>query len=149
MVHIYLLGLGAPSETVIRLCLETPTAEGRVFETGDEALLKFVHKISSAFLISRLIAFRPSFRYESVPIVIVFTQYDRLVRTKRAELKEDHPRMDDHILDSRSMEEAWRAFEKCLDSLRQTMRRLNVPMPPYARVSGTFVALHYLILTAC
>ncbi|KAN0138278.1 hypothetical protein V8E53_003741 [Lactarius tabidus] len=98
------------------LCVETPTAGGRVFETGDEELLKFVQKIS-------------------IPIVIVFTQYDRLVRTKRAELKEDHPRMDDHALDGRSVEEAWKAFEKCLQSLRQTMRRLNVQMPPYARVS--------------
>lgn len=98
------------------LCVETPTAGGRVFETGDEELLKFVQKIS-------------------IPIVIVFTQYDRLVRTKRAELKEDHPYMDDHTLESRSVEEAWKAFEKCLQSLRQTMRRLNVQMPPYARVS--------------
>jgi len=87
-----------------------------VFETGDEELLKFVQRIQ-------------------IPIVIVFTQYDRLVRTKRAELKEDHPRMDDHTLESRSVEEAWKAFEKCLQSLRQVMRRLNVQMPPYARVS--------------
>jgi uncharacterized protein YecE (DUF72 family) len=72
-------------------------------------------------------------------MVIVFTQYDRLVRTKRLELKEEHPRMDDHMLDSRCVEEAWKAFEKCLQSLRQAMRRLNVQMPPYARVSGTFM----------
>ncbi|KAF8269279.1 hypothetical protein EI94DRAFT_1799447 [Lactarius quietus] len=98
------------------LCVETPTAGGRVFETGDEELLKFVQRIQ-------------------IPIVIVFTQYDRLVRTKRAELKEDHPRMDDHTLESRSVEEASKAFEKCLQSLRQAMRRLNVQMPPYARVS--------------
>ena len=142
MVHLSLLGLGAAPQTVIRLCVETPTAGGRVFETGDEELLKFVQKISSAFSISRFITPRPTFCYEPVPIVIVFTQYDRLVRTKRAELKEDHPYMDDHTLDSRSVEEAWKAFEKCLQSLRQTMRRLNVQMPPYARVSGTFVSLH-------
>ena len=135
------------SETVVRLCVETPTAGGRVFETGDEALLKFVQKISSAFTIFRHITLRLSFRYESVPIVIVFTQYDRLVRTKRAELKEDYPHMDDHNLDNRSVEEAWKAFERCLESLRHTMRRLNVQMPPYARVSGTFVSLRYLVLT--
>jgi hypothetical protein len=52
MVHIFLLGLGAAPQTVIRLCVETPTAGGRVFETGDEELLKFVQKISSAFSIS-------------------------------------------------------------------------------------------------
>jgi hypothetical protein len=139
MVHIFILGPAAASQTVVRLCVETPTAGGRVFETGDEELLKFVQKISSAFSVSPFITLRPTFRYQSVPIVIVFTQYDRLVRTKRAELKEDHPYMDDHTLESRSVEEAWKAFEKCLQSLRQTMRRLNVQMPPYARVSGIFV----------
>ena len=148
MVHIYILGPATDAEAVIRLCVETPTAGGRVFETGDEALLKYVQKISSAFTISRFITPRSGFHYQSVPIVIVFTQYDRLVRTKRAELKEDHPRMDDNILDSRSVEEAWKAFEKCLDTLRHTMRRLNVQMPPYARVSGRFMPLHYLVLTS-
>ncbi|KAF8258009.1 hypothetical protein EI94DRAFT_1670174, partial [Lactarius quietus] len=41
------------------LCVETPTAGGRVFETGDEKLLEFVHE-------------------KGVPLVLVFTQYDRL-----------------------------------------------------------------------
>jgi len=100
----------------IWLCVETPTAGGRVFETGDEELLKFVQK-------------------NSIPMVIVFTQYDRLVRTRRAELKEDHPGMDDRILDRRCVEEAWKSFEKCRQSLQQAMRRLNIQMPPYARVS--------------
>ena len=90
---------------------------------------------------------QPSFRHESVPIVIVFTRYDLLVRLKRAELKEDYPHMDDHNLDNRSVVEAWKAFERCLESLRHTMRRLNIQMPPYARVSGTFVSWHYLVLT--
>ena len=33
-----------PSFTVIRLCTETPTAGGRVFEAGDEKLLRLVHE---------------------------------------------------------------------------------------------------------
>jgi len=36
---------------VIRLCTETPTAGGRVFETGDEQLLKYAHEIQRASLI--------------------------------------------------------------------------------------------------
>jgi len=32
-----------PSFTVIRLCTETPTAGGRVFEAGDKKLLQLVH----------------------------------------------------------------------------------------------------------
>ena len=146
MVDIPLLALCVVPQNIIRLCVETPTAGGRVFETGDEELLKFVQKISSAFQISRFITLQPRLQptscCQSVPIVIVFTQYDRLVRTKRAELKEDHQYMDDHTLDSRSVEEALKAFEKCLQSLRQTMGRLKIQMPPYARVSGTFVPLH-------
>jgi len=98
------------------LCVETPTAGGRVFEKGDEELLKFTHKIQ-------------------LPIVIVFTQYDRLVRTKRAGLKEETPHMDDDTLNSRSVEEAWKAFEICLQSLRRTMGHLGIGMPSYARVS--------------
>ena len=91
-----------------------------------------------------------SVRYQSVPIVIVFTQYDRLVRTKRAELKEDNQFMSDETLNSRSVEEAWKAFEICLQSLQRTMRRLGIGMPPYARVSGIFVPLHNMVvLTAC
>ena len=139
MVHIFLLGPVPASQTVIRLCVETPTAGGRVFETGDEELLKFVQKLSSAFSISCVIITRPTFCHQSVPMVIVFTQYDRLVRTRRLELKDDYPNMDDHTLDNRCVEEAWKAFEKCLQSLRQALRRLNIQMPPYARVSGTFV----------
>lgn len=84
--------------------------------------------------------------YQSVPIVMVFTKYDRLVRTKRGQLKKDHPYMDDHTLDSRSAEEASKAFEKCLRFLGYTMRRLKIQMLPYARVSGIFVPLQYPIL---
>jgi hypothetical protein len=32
--------------------------------------------------------------YHSVPLVLVFTQYDRLVRTKEVELREEYPQMD-------------------------------------------------------
>ena len=52
MVNITLLAPVVAPQAVIRLCVETPTAGGRVFETGDEELLKFVQKISSAFHIS-------------------------------------------------------------------------------------------------
>ena len=32
----------------IRLCTATPTARGRVYETGDEKLLQFAHKNQGA-----------------------------------------------------------------------------------------------------
>ncbi|KAF8269280.1 hypothetical protein EI94DRAFT_1725716 [Lactarius quietus] len=101
------------------LCVEAQTAGGWVFETENENFLEFVLLVDI-----------------SIPIVIVFTQYDRLVRTKRAELKEDHPRMDDDTLDSRSMEEASKALATYLGPLERVMRPLNIQMPPYTRVSS-------------
>ncbi|KAF8260580.1 hypothetical protein EI94DRAFT_1480278, partial [Lactarius quietus] len=76
------------------LCTETPTAGGRVFETGDEKLLQFAHKYQGVFSTSHLITLQSTCDCRSVPIVIVFTQYDRLVRTKGAELREEFPDMD-------------------------------------------------------
>jgi hypothetical protein len=70
--------------------------------------------------------------------VIVFTQYDQLVRAKRAELKEGDKFMNEGTLDCRSEDEAWKAFENCLRSLERTMCRLGIPMQPFARVSGIF-----------
>ncbi|KAH9033826.1 hypothetical protein EDB85DRAFT_1890099 [Lactarius pseudohatsudake] len=98
------------------LCTETPTACGRVFETGDEKLLQFAHK-------------------DQVPIVIVFTHYDQLVRTKEAELRKDHPHMDPTRLHDRGEEEAQKAFQDCLKSLKRTTNRLGIPMPRYATIS--------------
>ncbi|KAH9049027.1 hypothetical protein EDB84DRAFT_1574419 [Lactarius hengduanensis] len=57
------------------LCIETPTAGSRVLERGDEELLQFAHK-------------------NQLPIVVVFTQYDRLERTKEDVLRESEPHMD-------------------------------------------------------
>ncbi len=43
--------------TVIRLCTETPTAGGRLFETGDEKLLQYAHEKEGAFPKSCFIIF--------------------------------------------------------------------------------------------
>jgi hypothetical protein len=96
-------------------------------------------KISKVRSHSPFITYLSTVHCQSVPTVIVFTQYDRLVKTKRGQLKKRHPYMEDHTLDSRSVEEASKVFEKCLQSLGSTMRRLKIQMPPYARVSGIFV----------
>lgn len=45
----YFLLDSASSFTVIRLCTETPTAGGRIFEKGDEYLLELAYKTQSAF----------------------------------------------------------------------------------------------------
>jgi len=76
--------------------------------------------------------------------VIVFTQYDRLLRTKEAELKQEHKNMDPKTLDDRSKDEAQQAFEICAQSLQRTTERLKIPTPRYVKVSGIFVPLYYL-----
>ena len=76
--------------------------------------------------------------------MIVFTQYDRLVRTKKAELEDDDPDMDPKTLDDRSKEEAQQAFEVCEKSLQRTINQLKIPMPKYVKVSGMFVLSYCL-----
>ncbi|KAH9032021.1 hypothetical protein EDB85DRAFT_2114962 [Lactarius pseudohatsudake] len=98
------------------LCVETPTAGGRVFERGEEYLLKFAHDIQ-------------------IPVVLVFTQYDRLVRSKKAELQEEHENLDENSLRDQSEKRATIAFNECLQSLQRILGRLNIPMPHCARVS--------------
>ncbi|KAF8269756.1 CHAT domain-containing protein [Lactarius quietus] len=106
-----------------------------IFETGDEKLLQFANKYQGAFTTSRLITLQLTPDYQSVPIVIVFTQYDRLVGTKEAELREEYPDMDPARLRELSLEDARNAFDTCLKSLQRTMNRLMIPMPRYAGVS--------------
>ncbi|KAI9447824.1 hypothetical protein H4582DRAFT_2068411 [Lactarius indigo] len=98
------------------LCTETPTAGSRVFEKGDEELLLFAHN-------------------RKVPIVVVFTQYDRLVRTKEDELREDYPHMDPTDRHNLSIVSARKEFDICLGVLRNSMKHLGIPMPRIATVS--------------
>ncbi|KAF8257410.1 hypothetical protein EI94DRAFT_1758482 [Lactarius quietus] len=100
---------------VIWLCIETSTVGGRVHEIGDEKLLKFAHE-------------------KQIPIVLVFTQYDRLVRTKEVQLRGIRD-MDLTHRRERSVEEARKAFEETLRSLQSTMDQYRIPMPPYVTVS--------------
>ena len=79
--------------------------------------------------------------------MIVFIQYNKLVMTKKAELEEDHPLVDKDTI--RSEEETSKAFENCRRSLEHMMRRLAIPIPPLARITGIFDPFHYLVLTAC
>ncbi|KAH9052344.1 hypothetical protein EDB87DRAFT_1658600 [Lactarius vividus] len=101
--------------TIIRLCTETPPAGGRVFEKGDELLVQFAHD-------------------NKVPLVIVFTQYDRLLRTKKAEIEEDEGILNPDP--ARYEEDARVAYERCLFLVKRTIEGyLKVPMPYYANVS--------------
>jgi hypothetical protein len=76
-----------------------------VFETGDEKLLKLTRETQSGFLTATPVVRHRRDRFtflEPVPIVLVFTKYDRLVRTKKAELKEENDNLSKDELDRQS-----------------------------------------------
>jgi hypothetical protein len=77
---------------------------------------------------------------ETVPIVVVFTKYDRLVRTKRTELEEDNVNLSPEDLDKRGEEEAQKALETCVQSLENTSRRLGLKNQTirHANISSIF-----------
>jgi hypothetical protein len=59
-------------------------------------------------------------------------------------LQEEDENIDLATLEDQSKEEARKAFEICVQSLRRTADRLEIPMPRYVKVSGIFVPLYYL-----
>lgn len=70
---------------------------------------------------------------ELAPVVIVFTKYDLLVRTKKAKLKMGKKNLDTGFLDKSSKEAAQKEFD---DFVKRITERMETPMPPYARVSS-------------
>ena len=72
---------------------------------------------------------------ESAPVVIVFTKYDKLVRTKRDELQEENPGMDSNVLEWRSKVEVGNALDECVRCLKRTLHGVE-PMVPHVNVSG-------------
>jgi len=98
----------------IWLCTKTPTAGGRVFEIGDEKLLELAHN-------------------KGVPILIVFTQYDKLVRTKVVHLK--GAKLTPELKHQRAEAQASEALRTCIESVEKTMNYLRIPLPPHVKVS--------------
>jgi len=70
---------------------------------------------------------------KSVPVVVIFTKYDLLIRSRKDELQEDK---FDGVLDTESRKEAQISLDKCVTSLQDTMKRMQTPMPPYVQVSS-------------
>ncbi|KAJ6455173.1 hypothetical protein C8R45DRAFT_1036675 [Mycena sanguinolenta] len=100
----------------IWLCIQIPHAGGRVFEHGDEELLKFASTTQ-------------------VPVVIVFTQYDKLVASLQKDASVTPGENISEILE-RCAEGADSMFhDLCLAPLH----RLNIELPEkleWARTSG-------------
>jgi hypothetical protein len=75
---------------------------------------------------------------ESAPVVVVFTKYDRLFRSKKIELKGDSDNPDPEDLIKRSREEARKVLDGCVQSLKGAMIRLETQMPRHVNVSSIF-----------
>jgi len=94
----------------IWLCAQTPFAGGRVFEKGDEEFLKFA---------------------KQVPIVVVFTQFDRLVCRMEEHLTDKEMDMSDDKINKLCLQRADAEFKtSCLEPLQKFASRLE-----YAKTS--------------
>jgi hypothetical protein len=130
--------------TTIRLCTETPTAGGRIFETGDENLLRLAHDTGSALVatISAIPLMCGGLVFmESAPVIIVFTKYDALVRTKRYELEDDDDSLSEDALHQRSKEEARKILDQCIQFLEHILGDTNTPKPHHVNVSSIYFPL--------
>lgn len=73
---------------------------------------------------------------ESAPVVVVFTKYDRLLRSKKIELKYENDNLDPDDLIQQCREDARKKLDRCVQSLEGAMIRLETPMPRYVNVSS-------------
>ncbi|KAI0246610.1 hypothetical protein BJV78DRAFT_125834 [Lactifluus subvellereus] len=89
----------------IWLCVQIPFAGGRVFEKGDEEFLKFA---------------------KQVPIVVVFTQFDKLVRRMEENLTAKEMDMSQEVINKLCLQKANAEFEtSCLEPLRKFAPQLE------------------------
>jgi hypothetical protein len=58
------------------------------------------------------------------------------LRTKKFELEEDDDSLDSKALNRRGEEEAQKALGVCVQSLKDAMRRMDIPMAPFVYVSS-------------
>jgi hypothetical protein len=113
-----------------RLCIQVPHAGGRVFERGDEEFLNFAtngnHLTPSHRNLSGLTSC-------AVPVIVVFTQFDKLIKAMENNLTDEEWDKPDVELDCILYQRADEEFKKiCLGPLRRIDRRLR-----YARTSGS------------
>ncbi|KDQ17550.1 hypothetical protein BOTBODRAFT_185702 [Botryobasidium botryosum FD-172 SS1] len=102
-------------------CIPVPHAGGRIFETGDENFHKFMESIR-------------------IPIIVVFTQYDRLysqiaLKTDRTEVVGMDDEEIEHVFERKSKE----AFKEFVKDLRKINPKLRcTPVSNVARYCETY-----------
>ncbi len=127
----------------IRVCSQTPTAGGRVLEQGDEKVLQLAHEKKSKSHNILILMRSPTMHIITVPVVIVFTQYDQLVRSKVMELR-DKKGVTGKEAQERGEKEADESFKNSIQCLEILVRQLNIPLPKYVKVSGDYPSLSYV-----
>jgi hypothetical protein len=100
----------------IWLCTETPRAGDRVLEEGDKKLLALAHKLGT-------------------PVVVVFTKYDLLERSKQLEEEEEEEDMAEDTLRETSRMNPSNAFAASVLCLDKSTATLKIPTPPYINIS--------------
>ena len=106
---------------------------------GDEKLLHLAHENRSALLattMAMLLTHGGLVFMESAPVIIVFTKYDALVRTKRYELQGEDDSLSEDALRERSEEDARKEFDECIRLLERNSSDTNTPKLHHVKVSG-------------
>ncbi|KDQ56679.1 hypothetical protein JAAARDRAFT_194652 [Jaapia argillacea MUCL 33604] len=98
----------------IWLCIATPYAGGRVFETGDEKIFDL--------------------DLHSVPVVIVFTKYDELIAWEEGELMKGTVRLDGAAVVKKAKERAAKTYKTVYVPQLKTIFK-GKGIPPHAHVS--------------
>ena len=113
-------------------------------------MLHLAHNNRSAFLATTPAVLLTHGGLGSVPVVVVFTKYDRLVSSKRDELKEDDNSLSEDSLRGQSEEEVRKVIDGCVESLKATADTLSkttaIPTPHYVIVSGIIFPIFPLFI---
>jgi hypothetical protein len=77
---------------------------------------------------------------ETVPTVVVFTKYDRLVLSKKRDLEEDNVNLGPEELERRGTEEAQKVLDTCIQSVENAFLRLGLGKQRirYVNISSMF-----------
>jgi hypothetical protein len=79
---------------------------------------------------------------ESAPVVVVFTKYDQLIRSKKAELRGGDKGVNSEELDKRSKVASQKVLDVCVESLKSAIGRMDTEMqtktqmPPWVKISS-------------
>jgi hypothetical protein len=101
-------------------------------------------KVRSSILLQSCVSHDGNLDFtESAPVVVVFTKYDQLIRSKKAELQETAKDLiSEEDLDKQSKQASQEVLEVCVQSLKSAIGRMDsemqttTQMPPWVKISS-------------